>query len=166
MKQMSATEELLAGPSRDTSNGPKIRGTRASIPMMSAHAEFPFANTRAPYPSELDFFKKNADVAGYAAEDDSVVLNPFARLTPEGAKATVINESARIFMKKAKMAPSFALTEEQIRRFKDYSDDIQDIRETIAARILAKDPSAGSYTKEQLQFVEKLRAAMGKKKKK
>ena len=102
--------------------------------MMPAHGSTQYPGARPPVPSELDFFNQNKDVAGYAAEDDSVVFNPFAGLTPEGSDAIYQNESARIYMKKSGVRPTFALTDEQKKLFADYSDDEQDKRETIAGR--------------------------------
>jgi len=59
-----------------------------------------------------------------------------------------------------KAKPRFSLTDEQ-KKFLDgttYKNATsQDRAATIAARILAGDPSAGKPTKEQLEFVDKLK---------
>jgi hypothetical protein len=62
-----------------------------------------------------------------------------------------------------KAKPTFSLTDEQ-KKFLDsntYKDaSPQDRAATIAARILTGDPSAGKPTKEQLEFVDKLKRMM------
>jgi hypothetical protein len=58
-------------------------------------------------------------------------------------------------------APQFSLTDEQKTRFKNYSANESDIRATIAARILSKDPSAGTATPEQTEYVNRLWQFMG-----
>lgn len=135
------------------------------------------APTRDPYPSELEFFRKNPHVRGMAASDDRVIVNPFSRLTPEEAQAVIELESARIFMRRNYQArPSrenFPLTEQQRQTFGpggalEYrahpapADPEQSIRETVASRMLgsAKDPSAGNVTPEQQRFIEELQFRM------
>ena len=114
---------------------------------------------RSASESEMDFFKKNPHVAGYAADDDVVVLNPNSSLSNAEREAVVLNESARVAMRKGKK-PTFGLTSEQQKRFATYGDaDAQ--KATVAARILSGDPSAGIATPEQTDFVQGLRKAMG-----
>ena len=117
---------------------------------------------RAPTDSEQKYFKTNPHVAGMATEDDRVVLNPFSALSDKEKSAVVKNEMARIFMRNSKERPSFALTDEQKRRFGSYSANEKDVRETVAARLLSGDPSAGTPTTEQSAYVDHLRAAMAK----
>lgn len=108
---------------------------------------------REPYASELEFFKANPHVAGMAAEDDKVILNPFAtHLSYSEKQAVVTNERARIQMRTGPK-PDFELTPAQKREFQNYGSE-QDIRETVAARILSGDPSAGTATKEQQDWVK------------
>ncbi len=128
------------------------------------------APTRGPTATEVAFFAKNPHVAGYAAEDDHVVFNPGAQFTPEERMAVYQNESARIFMRRNYQArPSrenFPLTEQQ--RNLNYPqapppfDPQQSLRETVAARALSGDPSAGNVTPEQQRFVEELEFRMRK----
>ena len=125
--------------------------------------------------SELEFFRKNPHVAGYAAEDNVVVVNPFKQMTPEERRAVIELESARIFMRQNYAArptrESFPLTEQQRQTFGpggtlQYrphpapADPEQSIRETIASRMLVGDPSAGTNTQAQEKFLEELRARM------
>ena len=118
------------------------------------------SNIREPFESELAYFKKNPSVAGMATEDNKVILNPFSKLSDKEKDAVVVNESARIKMRSKEFKPTFKLTPEQEKflnstSYKDASDT--DRRATIAARILSGDPSAGKPTKEQLDFVKKLK---------
>jgi hypothetical protein len=120
---------------------------------------------RKPYDSELEYFKKNPNVAGMAADDNKVILNPFANRKPEEYQSVAINESSRILMRQnPKYAPKFELTEQQ----KSFLDSTsyrnapdEDRKATIAARILSKDPSAGIPSNEQTLFASELRRALG-----
>lgn len=108
---------------------------------------------REPTPSEIEFFKKNTHVGGMAAEDDKVILNPFSKLTDAEKEAVALNESARIYMRR-NHAPTFEITPEQKAAFKNYGSE-DDIKSTIAARILSGDPSAGNATEEQIKYVNR-----------
>ena len=120
---------------------------------------------REPYESELQYFKKNPNVAGMAAEDNKVILNPFSNRKPEEFQSVAINESSRILMRKnPKYAPRFELTDQQksfldSTSYRNASDE--DRKATIAARILSKDPSAGIPSSEQTLFAIELRRALG-----
>jgi len=120
---------------------------------------------RLPTDSELEFFKTRLDVGGYAADDNSVVLNPFANLTEQQKQAVSLNEAARIYMRtNPQLSPNFSLSDQQTQRLSttDYAKATQhDRRATIAARLLTNDPSGGEATDEQRRFVEVLREAMG-----
>lgn len=114
---------------------------------------------REAWPEEEIFFRTHPNVAGMAADDNAVVLNPYAKLSEQQRGAVLVNEAARIFMRVHGPRPSFDLTGEQSAIFINYGSE-QDIRETIAARLLSGDPSAGTPTHEQLQFVRYLRHCM------
>lgn len=117
---------------------------------------------RDPYDSERDYFQKNPHVAGMAAEDDKIVMNPFSKLSDRERQAVIMNEAARVHMRKGLMpAPRFALTPEQESAFANYSQNPQDRAATIAARILSGDPSALKPTPDQLEYVKELRRFMG-----
>jgi hypothetical protein len=136
----------------------------------------PLAPTRDPYPSEVEWFRSNPTVGGYASfEDGHVVVNPFNQLTPEENQALIELESSRLFMHQQPSArptrESFPLTEQQRQTFGpggtlQYrphpapADPEQSIRETIASRMLVGDPSAGTNTQAQEKFLEELRARM------
>jgi len=109
---------------------------------------------REPNATELEHFRLHPENAGMATDDNAVILNPFSTLKPEQKEAVLLNERARVHMRRSGARPTFALTPEQRAQFKKYSADEQDIRETIAARHLSGDPSGGPYTPEQTAWVK------------
>jgi len=114
------------------------------------------------YPSENDYFKKNPHVAGMAAEDNRIIMNPYSTLTDAEKQAVMMNEAARVHMRTGLMPPPrFSLTPEQESAFAKYSQDPVDRASTVAARILSNDPSALTPTAEQTEYVQTLRKFMG-----
>jgi hypothetical protein len=114
------------------------------------------------YPGEDAYFRANPHVAGMAAEDDSVILNPYAPASVN-RKAVAVNEAARIVMRTGGPQPNFDLTDEQDRALRGtpYEHAAPEHRRaTVAARILSGDPSGGTPTDPQQQFVAALRRAM------
>lgn len=108
---------------------------------------------RDPFESELEFFKKNKHVGGMATEDGKVILNPFSSLSPAEKEAVALNESARLYLRRIG-APSFSLTDAQKSKFKEYGSE-DDIKSTIAARILSNDPSVSDATDQQIKYVNR-----------
>jgi hypothetical protein len=82
-------------------------------------------------------------------------------LTDTEKQAVMLNEAARVHMRRNYDAPRFDLTPDQMSTLGSYSKNMDDIRQTIAARILSGDPSAGKATPEQLEYVQGLRKYMG-----
>ncbi len=115
---------------------------------------------RTPYASENEFFRNSPHVGGMAAEDNRVVLNPFSALSANEMDAIRANESARAYMRKNDVQPTFDLTPTQQMNFATYSPNVLDQRSTIAARILSGDPSAQDVTPDQKAFATLLRAMM------
>ena len=118
---------------------------------------------RQPYESELEYFKKNTNVAGMATDDDAVILNPFSNLKEKEYQAVAINEASRILMRRPSYMPDFDLTDEQTRfldstTYRTASD--QDRKATIAARLISGDPSGGISTSEQSAFIKTLKQAL------
>jgi len=126
------------------------------------------APIRQPTESELQFFRRNPNVPAYAAPDNKIVYNPFVSLSAEEREALYQNESARIFMRLNDQArpsrESFKLTQQQQQTQYPAApipqDPQQSLRETIAARALSGDPSAGAVTPEQQRFVDELKFRM------
>ena len=114
------------------------------------------------YPGEESYFKQNPHVAGMAADDNKIIMNPFSTLKDNEKQAVMMNEAARVHMRSKLIdAPNYELTPTQAKKFAEYSQDPNDIKQTIAARILSGDPSAGDATPEQQAYVAKLRQFMG-----
>jgi hypothetical protein len=114
-------------------------------------------DTRSLYPSEDKFFKGNPHVGGMAADDNKVIVNPYSTLNDQERQAIVMNESARVHMRVGNVpSPTFDLTPEQQAAFKSYSPNSNDIKQTIAARVLTNDPSALNATKEQRDYAYEL----------
>ena len=114
------------------------------------------------YPGEEEYFKKNPHIAGMAAEDNRIIMNPHSKLSDVEKQAVMLNEAARVHMRTGNMAPPrFTLTPEQEQAFSSYSADPLDRASTVAARILSGDPSALKPTPEQQDYVQQLRKFMG-----
>lgn len=113
------------------------------------------------YPSEDNYFKKNTHVGGMATDDNKVIINPYSRLNDKERQAILMNESARVHMRTGNInAPEFTITPEQKKAFESYSPDLNDIKQTIAARVLTGDPSALNKTSEQINYANKLKNYM------
>jgi hypothetical protein len=142
---------------------PPIAGSRAPKSFLSQALQREKKSSRLlrePYPSELDYFQKNPHVGGMAAEDNRVIINPYSSLGDAEKNSVIQNETARIFMRTTPdMQPQFSITDKQRDSFAGYGAP-EDIRATIAARILSGDPSAGDITPEQRAYVETLRRRM------
>ena len=114
------------------------------------------------YPGEDAYFKSNPNVAGMAAEDDHIIINPYSPRTDAEKQAVMVNEAARVLMRRGDAPrPRFNLTPMQMEKFKNYSENMDDIRQTFAARMLSNDPSAIEPTDEQKAFAIELRKYMG-----
>jgi hypothetical protein len=106
---------------------------------------------RPPYPGERAFFAKNPRVAGMAAEDGAITLNPGSGLSAAAMESVARNEAVRLHQRDQRMRYSFPLTQQQESGFRGsaYESDPQAARQTVVARILSGDPSAGDITEEQ-----------------
>jgi hypothetical protein len=114
------------------------------------------------FPGEDDYFRKNPQVTGMAAEDNRIIMNPYSTLKDTEKKAVMRNEAARVHMRVGNIEPPrFALTPEQEKAFAGYSENPLDRLSTVAARILSNDPSALTPTAEQKEYVKRLRNFMG-----
>lgn len=113
---------------------------------------------RTPTPSEQAFFALNPNVGGYAAEDRSIVLNQGSSLSNRELGAVAQNEAARLYMRDRGIVPDFKLTKEQEQKFQGttYASNPEALKQSIAARILTGDQSAGKITKEQKSFSQSL----------
>lgn len=110
---------------------------------------------RQPYPAEDDFFKKRPEVAGMAAEDGKITLNPYSPLSADQKAAVAKNEALRLKMEDDNVDFDFALSPQQRAAFSDteYATDDKALRRTIVARVLSGDASAEA-TPEQVLAAE------------
>ena len=120
---------------------------------------------RAPFGGELEYFRANPHVAGMAGEDSSIVLNPFSPNTPEQQQLVAQNEAVRLWLRKNKVEPKFPVTPDQFASFKgtEYGkpENIDHLRQTLIARMMTGDPSAGGVTGDQRAFAENIAKRMG-----
>jgi len=121
------------------------------------------AQIRSPYGGELDYFRKNPNVAGMATEDNKVILNQLSGLDYEQLKAVAMNEAFRLWMKNHNFQSSMNVTNEQKNAFANtpYANNDLALQQTILARILSGDPSALNATQEQNTIAGMLSNAIG-----
>jgi len=117
---------------------------------------FGFAIREKLYKGEDEFFKARPEVAGMAAEDNTIILNPYSSLSKKQLGAVAQNEAFRLKMRKDKFVPDFKITPEQAKFFDgtEYADNPQAMKQTILARIYSGDSSAQA-TPEQKKTLEK-----------
>jgi hypothetical protein len=113
---------------------------------------------RGAYPSETRFFSENPSVAGFASEDNRIVLNPYSGLSEAERKAVAQNEAVRLWLRTRGITPLFGLTGEQSAFFSGtpYGDpqNAQPARDSIMARMLSGDPSSGVASDEQQAWAQ------------
>lgn len=109
------------------------------------------------YPGEEEFFKKNPKVTGMAAEDNSIILNPYSTLKDKEKEAVAKNEALRLYMRNNKVIPNIEPTADQNKFFKNtaYENVAPEKKQTIIARILSGDPSI-TATPEQVLEAERI----------
>jgi len=117
------------------------------------------------FPGEDRYFKENPTVTGMAAEDNSVIINPYSSLSDAERSAVARNEAARVYMRRNNLTPSFGITPEQAQQFKgtSYESGGAAMLRTLAARIFSGDPSAGEITPEQQVYVNQVLGQGGRK---
>ena len=112
------------------------------------------------YPGERSFFAANPNVAGMAADDNRVVLNP-SPAPGVNLKPVFLNEAARIFMRQYG-TPEFGVTPEQQGAlpgpYAGAPPEAQ--RGTLLARVLSGDPSVTGVTDEQRAAADALMRRM------
>ena len=107
------------------------------------------------FDGEDNYFRENKQVSGMAAEDNSIILNPYSPLSKTELDAVARNEGARLYMRERGITPRFEVTPEQQKFFvgSTYAENPDAMRQTIAARIMSGDPSAQA-TPEQIAEVQ------------
>ena len=124
---------------------------------------YQYGEYRQPYQSELDYFKNNTNVGGMATEDNKIILNPYSNLNDKERRQVGLNEGVRLFLREnPNYIGNFGLTNQQKQSLGNYSNNIDDIRSTILARILTNDPSAGNATIRQKFNANRVRNAINR----
>ncbi len=144
---------------KQETSGLSFGNTLAQLPAPSqAKEKFYGYETRTPYASEVEYFKKNNHVTAMAAEDGRIIFNPFSKLTPEQRNAVGQNEATRLWLRENKIDPQFNMTPEQTKFFAgtDYGkpENAMMLKHTLIGRILSGDPSAGAVTPMQKQWAD------------
>lgn len=103
---------------------------------------------RSPFPGEDRFFRASPHVAGMAAEDRRVVLNPHSGLSADQQRGVAENEAIRLHLQDSGSYFDFPLTGKQQEFFANtpYANSPQMARHSLVARIATNDPSAMDYT--------------------
>ena len=114
-------------------------------------------DVRLPFPGEDKYFIKNPHVAGMAAEDGAITLNPYSKGVNLDAVAK--NEAARLWLRENSVKFPFDISDSQREYFSGtaYEDDEESMKHTIVGRIISGDPSAGEVSEEQRRWAEWLR---------
>ena len=110
------------------------------------------------FPGEDKFFSDRKEVAGMAAEDDTIILNPYSSLSKQQLGSVAQNEALRLKMRKEDFTPSIDITDKQKAFFKgtEYEKKPKEMRQTIFARIYSGDPSAMATPEQKQSFKEYL----------
>jgi hypothetical protein len=119
---------------------------------------------RRPYKSEDTYFALNPNVTGMAAEDGRIVLNPYSGLKYDQQLGVAKNEAIRLFMRENQIDPQFKVTPEQMKSFQGtaYGTNEPALRQTLVARILTGDSSAGNATEEQRKAAQSIMQQLSK----
>ena len=106
------------------------------------------------FPREDKFFSGRPEVAGMAADDNTIILNPYSPLSKKQLGAVAQNEALRLKMRKEDFTPSIDITDKQRDFFKgsEYENDPKAMRQTIFARIYSGDPSAMATPEQKEAF--------------
>lgn len=123
-----------------------------------------------PDPESLKYFKDNPEVTGWAfgaGMNDSdpksprvVMLNPYSKLTKEQQGYVVDNERIRHYMDEKNYNPAFKPTKEQSSFFHGTGygkpENEKFLKQTLVARIITGDETAGNITPEQSEEAYRL----------
>jgi hypothetical protein len=86
-----------------------------------------------------------------AADDGAITLNPYSSLSADQMQSVARNEAIRLHQRDMGMRYTFPLTAQQESFFRGsaYESDPHAARQTVVARILSGDDSAGDTTDDQ-----------------
>lgn len=145
--------------SRSTTNKQKSAGP----PALRALSKSLFRERRSTR-HEADWFARASDIPSYASSDGYIVFNPHLKLTKRVRRSLYLNEYTRLLFRKLALTPDITLRESQVRRFQHtpYAKNKKALRETIIARLVANDPSAGNATEFQRGYARCMQQLLAK----
>lgn len=117
---------------------------------------------RPPYAGEVEHFKNNPNVAGMMAQQgNEITFNPNP-MPGVNLDAVGKNEAARLWMRENNFAPQFQVNPQQSAQFNGtpYQNNPDAMRQTLLARILSGDQSAGQATDHQKQIADWIKAML------
>lgn len=116
------------------------------------------------FPGETAYFNNNRHVSGMAADDGSIVFNPYSKGVDFDSVGK--NEAARLWLRENKVTPGFHLTDAQKSAFRgtEYENDENALKHSILGRIISGDPSAGQVTPMQQQWADWLLGSLNSRK--
>ena len=117
------------------------------------------------FPTEHSYFKNNPDVSGMAADDKTIIFNPYSQNINKDAVGQ--NEAARLWLRENNVEPKFNIHPHQRESFKGtpYENNELALRHTILGRIISGDPSAGMVTPVQQTWADWLMQQLQKRNK-
>lgn len=118
---------------------------------------------RLPFDPESAFFERNPHVAGMAAEDGMIVLNPFAALDTSQREGVLRNELYRLLVRQQHLpaydGPVSPQQEQMLNATPFYaSAPAADRIATLFGRMLAGDQSAGEILPQQKAYLDSISA--------
>ena len=122
---------------------------------------------RRPSQDEEEFFRGRSDVndlpnfvGAYAADDNSIVLNPFVEMDPGMKRGLLMNEATRLHLRETEAGElPFSLTPKQEEMFGGFpvgEKTLMDMQHSLIGRILSGDPNLPEVTSEQNMFAEEV----------
>ena len=141
-----------------------MAGLNSIKKFVSPRLSFYGYEVRDPYQGERSFFESNKQVAGMAADDGKITLNPYSPMTHQQRMSVAQNEAARLWMRDRKFKPDFGFTAEQMKLLSgsEYVKPENQIhmQHTLLARALTGDSSSGALTKQQQDWLAKLKKGL------
>ncbi len=114
---------------------------------------------RKPSKSELNWFESNKKITAYASDDNYIVLNPHSNLNHDSMISVTVNEGFRILIRLLNIEIKFPVCETTAKKFTNtaYNNNLQALSESIVARGIARDPSAGKLNEYQNGYIDAMR---------
>ena len=113
---------------------------------------------RKPMGGEDTYFRAQRNVAGMAAEDGKIVLNPYSPNTKKQQMLVAKNEAIRLWLRDNEVDLDFDVTPDQVSSFAgtayEKPENREHLKATLVARWLTGDSSAGAPTQIQQSWAD------------